>query len=332
MTQRLWYAPTAWGPDNETFTASEPDQRSRWFRLSWEAGEKLSKRYVPDVVPDDFLKTWTPEGVKRTDRVVEEARAEEAAGGEKYDPVGWMNHESIRWATLPASSMFWLLMKGGGRFAFWCLAVVLVPTIILMGVQVHFENTAHFIYEMIRLAMLFLTLPLAAWTLGSLVERFFPHWVYKRPKGPLWELNRRTGMVTLFRDPKDPAQAGEIDQQAPFAEFDGYVHNGPTHQGSMLYYPVMVHRSREMALGLTKLCAATSSPEPARALWNFLCQYMDSTAPLPDIPLFESHRHQDPVTSEHDRHTGRNPRYWRDMDETTYKQKTQDMFEQMMNL
>jgi len=94
----------------------------------------------------------------------------------------------------------------------------------------------------------------------------------------------------------------------------------------------MVHRFREEALPLTDFQAASSNDEDHKALWNFWLQYMDSTAPLPDIPLFEPHRHKDPVTAEHDKRSGRNPRYWRDMDEATYKQKTDEMYKRCLKV
>ena len=94
----------------------------------------------------------------------------------------------------------------------------------------------------------------------------------------------------------------------------------------------MVHRYREEALTLTAFQAASANDEDHKALWNFWLQYMDSTAPLPDIPLFEPHRHKDPVTAEHDKATGRHPRYWRDMDEVTYKQKTDEIYKKCLKV
>jgi hypothetical protein len=170
------------------------------------------------------------------------------------------------------------------------------------------------------------------WVFISLIERLSPGWIYKDPNGPLWEFNRRTGLVTVFRNPKKKRDAGQIAWQSPFAEFDGYVHSGPTHQGLPLYYGAMVHRYREEALTLTDFQAASANDEDHKALWNFWLQYMDSSAPLPDIPLFEPHRSKDPVTAEHDKRVGRNPSYWRDMDEATYKQKTDEMYKKCLKV
>ena len=42
--------------------------------------------------------------------------------------------------------------------------------------------------------------------------------------------------------------------------------------------------------------------------------------------MLEQYRHLDPTTAKHDQATGRPSRYWRDMDDKTFKQKVDDMF------
>src|SRR5690606_18895472 len=61
------------------------------------------------------------------------------------------------------------------------------------------------------------------------------------------------------------------------------------------------------------------------ALWDYLQNYMDVSRPLPDIPYLEQYRHLDPTTAEHDQRTGRDPRYWIDMDDATFKVKVDDI-------
>ena len=55
---------------------------------------------------------------------------------------------------------------------------------------------------------------------------------------------------------------------------------------------------------------ATRSYRDSVLTWNFLLNYMDTSQPLPDIPLFESVRHLDPTTKAYDQKTGRDPDYW----------------------
>lgn len=165
-----------------------------------------------------------------------------------------------------------------------------------------------------------LLLPLiACWGVGAVIEKTFPKVVYQESKGLLWELSRRTGQVTVFHHPEKSDKPGQIDAQAPFHEWDGYMLSLPDHQGNIWYRLVLVHKTREWALSLNQLVAATTLREDVLAYWDLIRQYMDVTKPLPDIPLFEAYRHLDPTTVEHDEKRGRNPQHWRDMDDESYK-------------
>lgn len=330
MSEGSYYSSTAWQPEQSgrPRRRGQFDKRSRSFRVQWAAGQKLSKDYASDVVPGDFLETWPPGQDEDTNWYVEQGRGAE----KRRVPIAWINQESIRWATLPSSSWRWLVLKAFAKFlsTIGALFFTLVCIIMLLTVERHWQSLLTDFY----IPVMFYGGGTSAliWATITLTEHFLPSWIYKDPKGPLWEFNRRTGLVTAFRSPKRKRDAGQIAWQSPFADFDGYVHTGPTHQGLPLYYGAMVHRFREEALALTDFQAASSNDEDHKALWNFWLQYMDSTAPLPDIPLFEPHRHKDPVTAEHDKRIGRNPRYWRDMDEATYKQKTDEMYERCLKV
>lgn len=333
MAESTYYSPTAWqsGREEKPGRRGQLDTRSRSFRFQWAAGQKLPKEYIRDLVPGDFLETWPPGQDEDTNWYVEQGYGKE----KRKVPIAWVNQESIRWATLPSSSWRWLLLKVFAKF-----------TLILgaAGILLASLSIALFVDDSdIEKRQLFVEgfLPMIVyggggcaliWGAISLIERLFPGWIYKDPKGPLWEFNRRTGLVTVFRNPRKKRDAGQIAWQSPFSEFDGYVHSGPTHQGLPLYYGAMVHRFREEALTLTAFQAASANDEDHKALWNFWLQYMDSSAPLPDIPLFEPYRSKDPVTAAYDKHMGRNPRYWRDMDEAAYKRKTDEMYKQCLKV
>ena len=62
-----------------------------------------------------------------------------------------------------------------------------------------------------------------------------------------------------------------------------------------------------------------SHTHDVHAEWDMLQRYMDVSQPLPDIPRLEPFRDLDPTTAEHDRHTGRDPCYWRDLDLEAWK-------------
>ncbi|RHW19531.1 hypothetical protein C2846_18350, partial [Pseudomonas jilinensis] len=79
-----------------------------------------------------------------------------------------------------------------------------------------------------QVLFLYIGLPcIFAWSLASLVIHKFPRLWAKPGKGPKWELNRRTGMITVFK-----YRRGEvIEQRAPFHEFDAYINTTPDRQG-----------------------------------------------------------------------------------------------------
>ncbi|WP_339409541.1 hypothetical protein [Pseudomonas sp. EA_35y_Pfl2_R5] len=106
---------------------------------------------------------------------------------------------------------------------------------------------------------------------------------------------------------------------SPFHEFDAYISSGPDRQGLIWHQLHLVHRYHDLAIDLSPIVSKDSSMAPQFAAWDFLQNYMDTSRPLPDIPLFEQHRAQDPVTAEYDRRTGRKARYWRDMDDATWE-------------
>ncbi len=123
-----------------------------------------------------------------------------------------------------------------------------------------------------------------------------------------YELNRQTGMVTLFFDDGTP------EASFPFREFVAEMSPVLGHQGVVIKHNVVVrhHQHSYYSFNAEQLGEESTLPN-AYALWNFIQCYMDTSQPLPDTPLLEPWRHSDPVTREHDLKTGRDPYYWRKM-------------------
>ena len=164
--------------------------------------------------------------------------------------------------------------------------------------------------------------------------KLFPRQLIKPDKGPLWELNRRTGLVTVFHYDKKGVwgKTGQPEKEsAPFYEFDAYTSNELIHGGGVVHTLYLVHRYRNILIPIGTLIGKTN-PEECYALWDMFQNFMDTSRPLPDIPLWEEHRANDPVTAEHDRRTNRPPRYWRDMDNHTWKEKNDEMALQVLRL
>ncbi|WP_323754735.1 hypothetical protein [Marinobacter sp.] len=126
------------------------------------------------------------------------------------------------------------------------------------------------------------------------------------------EFNRVTGQVRMALGQKSYFEA-------PFVEFDAYV-DRVIQQSGVFYRLIFVHRYTQKSFHKTAFSTIESNKSEVLALWDVLQTYMDVTQPLPDVPRLEPFRHLDPVTAKHDERTGRNPRFWRDLDLEAWKQ------------
>ncbi|SHO59069.1 hypothetical protein [Vibrio quintilis] len=135
-------------------------------------------------------------------------------------------------------------------------------------------------------------------------------------------LSRETGMVTLY------GKGNRVIFSHPFIEFDCILMSNPNHQGSLSHHLKLVHRYHdynEGAIGLGSMCGMHLSQEEYLRVWNMIQQYMDVSQPLPDIPILEPFREQDETTVAHDKKTGRNPTYWREMTDDDYAKKLDEI-------
>jgi hypothetical protein len=313
------YAPTAYRSNCKTPKPPEPSRQSALFRKSWTMGSPLPKGKLSGLIPPRFLELWDPVEILDNERIDKQRGVSELE--ERHTYHGRLDEECLRYATLPKTSWALLWMQHGGRILFtWLFPIFLLVMAIIWTQLPENMGISEFFWDGIFPLLIFMFLPmLLCWGFGRLLEEKYPELVYQDPKGPLWELNRRTGMVTLFKDPEKDGQSGEIRAQAPFHEWDGYLLSLPDHQGNIWYRLVLVHQTQEWALPLNQLLAATTNREDVLAYWDLIRQYMDVTRSLPDIPLFEPWRPLDPTTKSHDAKTGRDPRYWRNMSEEDYE-------------
>lgn len=179
MPDNSYYSTTAWQPEQNSRPRrrGQLEQRSRSFRFQWAAGQKLSKEYVSDVVPGDFLETWPPGQDEDTNWYVEQGRGKE----KKRVPIAWINYESIRWATLPSSSWLWLILKGFAKVIIFgggaLLLLQLLEIVFLSG-----RNPAPYITEFFLPALLYVGAPCAAvWGGGKLHGALLPQLDLQRP-------------------------------------------------------------------------------------------------------------------------------------------------------
>ena len=131
----------------------------------------------------------------------------------------------------------------------------------------------------------------------------------------LFELNRKTGMVTLFK------KGNKIHFSHPFIEFDCVLISAPSPQGHLNYSLALIHRYQDYAVGvpLHTIVGSNQNMAEYHRLWNMIQRYMDTSQPMPDIMILEPARKLDPVTAEYDKMHDREARYWRDMTDEEFK-------------
>ncbi|MFP3979102.1 hypothetical protein [Marinobacter sp. KMM 10035] len=251
-------------------------------------------------------------------------------GQERKDPEfkdkdWWWDHQKIRFLNgklgfkflillLPFTWIFMLLFGG--------LASIVWGIILLSG----WYDLPGLLVGMIGLVMVFAWLffafwiipPTTNWIMSTGLSFFlkpFEKTIHKKLDNTLEdgcsEFNRLTGQVRI-------ALGRKRFFEAPFVEFDAYVER-VVQQGGIFYRLMLVHRYTQKTFNKTAFSTIEAEKHEVLALWDMLQRYMDVTQPLPDTPRLEPFRHLDPVTAEHDKQTGRNPRYWRDLDLDSWK-------------
>ncbi|BAV77933.1 hypothetical protein PCAU_5724 [Pseudomonas chlororaphis subsp. aurantiaca] len=322
-----YYGPDAYRPDQIPEQAVSTERG--W--LSKFSGTRLPWGNTQEVAPDSIMEDPTPDDMRFSEQIKKEKEEKKANG--TYIPVPFegvelhqkYDHEYFRFAKFPFRSQFWLYMKGVGKWFFIILAPIMTFSHLIV-MPASRQSPWDFTYEaLIYFYSWVLGIPLLCGVIGHIVVNHFPHVWFRPPKGPLWELNRRTGLVTFF-DYKHFKKDGVIDEViAPFYEFDAYIVTSPDRQGLPMNGLFLIHRYRDIRINLNNLIIPDNTTQRPCALWDFLQNFMDVSRPLPELPLYEPYRHLDPMTAEYDRKTGREARYWIEMDDDTFKAMVKEM-------
>ena len=331
------YAPTAYRPDR--IPEQAPSTERSWLK-------KLGRVRLPwgntlELAPAKFFHKDSPERLRIREQV-EREDAEKKANStykpritETEDFHHIYDHQRYRFAQLSVGGRFWINLYVFGKWGF----IILIPPTLFAHIALVATGSEPWL-EVTKTALLevyswFLGTPLAMWLISGLVIHKLPKLWIRPSRGPLWELNRQTGMVTVFDydnngEYKKNGTIGELT--APFHEFDAYVISSPDRQGLPLNVLNLSHRYRDIRINFAPLVHQSDDVNEHFALWDYIQNYMDVSRPLPDIPYLEQYRHLDPITAEHDRRTGRDPRYWVDMDEETFKAKVNEILTGIRNI
>ncbi|WP_256735449.1 hypothetical protein [Pseudomonas sp. dw_612] len=336
MTDRSWYAQTAYGW-NEVPQQGRSTERPWIMRF---AKVRLPWGNTDDITSVNHLEKFSPKALRLHEgfkKEREEQIAQNTYAPSPYELIDFHirdDHECFRYALLPASSHFWIYMLGIGRVLF-----LIFFTLSIFIITAEFIDTKKTLTDIINdynaTLTVLLGLPLFCWLTGKAVIKFLPSLWLKPSRGPIWELNRRTGLVTVFDyknngEYKKNGTIGELT--APFYEFDAYIATSPDSQGMPMNVLYLAHRYRNIMINFGALLCPGPETQPACALWDFIQNYMDVSRPLPDLPQYEEYRHLDPTTAEYDRLTGRNPRFWIDMDDATFKQVVREMHQRVASI
>lgn len=100
--------------------------------------------------------------------------------------------------------------------------------------------------------------------------------------------------------------SGVGKKEYDFKDFVPYCRYEMEPNGAKRYSTYLRHK-KEVCI----ICIAHFSFTSGVQAWNYLLRFMDTSQPLPDLPIHEENRHQDPLTKRYDQRIGRDPNYWR---------------------
>lgn len=280
---------------------TEGSQPAFPFSFSREQGDALER------VPYKIFKSTTPKQL----REFEQKGYPKGQEWRKNERYGALNQRCIRPLSLSGDSNFSLMAESVCKFLTLMLLVVnifmIVGTLVYDGIYGAIDS---FYFALCVEAFFSI-----GWLIFHLLNKYNP---IQPGIGSPWELNRQTGMVSLYQYDETNPEAQPQIKTAPFHEMKAEISNSFDRYGAR-HLLLLNHRYSDLSIPVGLLIGTQSDIQYCDDLWDFIQNYMDVTKPLPDIPLFEEYRHLDPTTKAHDEQVNRPIRYWRDMNNTEWR-------------
>lgn len=301
------YQDTAY--NSQDFPPQKPRPEKGFLRRMMSSGKHFSFSETTDSITVYGLDDLTPSKVTE---------------GGKNSKQSYWNEMSLNGESLSGWSQLYFLIVAIAKMCLM-LALPLLYAIFLLGLFIGKSGVVagwHREYADIFLGLtLYATLPCLLIYVHFLLLNagyFFVAPFLKSKR--VFELNRTTGMVTLFKKNKPYFTH-------PFIEFDCVLMSSPTQQGFLNYSLTLIHRYRDYSVGVPISGSMGANHKVIEYLrfWNMVQRYMDISQPLPDILVLEPARQRDPTTIAYDKEHNRNPRYWRDMTDEEFKQKMDEI-------
>ncbi|MEB0094446.1 hypothetical protein QN408_24870, partial [Pseudomonas sp. CCI4.2] len=255
-----YYAATAYRAD--CIPKQQPSSERSWIRRFSKV--RLPWGFTQKIAPDDFLLRLKPSTLRFQEDMNKEREEKQKSGTyipAPYEHVDFHDrhdHERFRFSLWSKRSQFWIYLNLFGKWGFIIILPVYLMTI-FAGATKSRQPYLDALVSLFEASAHVLLLPqLFCWAIAALVIRFLPHLWVKPSRGPIWEINRRTGLVTLFDynnngEYKKNGTIGELT--APFYEFDAYIATIPDRQGLSMNVLYIAHRYRDIVINFRPLFA-----------------------------------------------------------------------------
>ncbi|PRY58717.1 hypothetical protein B0H98_1187 [Vreelandella songnenensis] len=317
----ITYADSAHTSEKFLWPRSETCHHGKRFRLSAASGQQLPYRHPSEpLFPASELVNTRP---KRLCELEQMPNHSPRPVDRPEHPLRW-DEECLRYTS--QTKIYFIIgalraLRALGMVGFFLGLFVLCASLSLtlffpsQGINLKEELILDFLTNGVIIGFF-----LFLWGGGSIIYRFLPNFISGYQSGPMWELDRRTGMVKVFANSAKKSTAWKVAHELPFHEFDCYLQSSPSSQGIAQYNLSLVHYSVEAHVALVGMFGVTSRLDQLAA-WDMVQRFMDTSQPLPDSPQWEQFRPLDPTTLEWDKEIARPPRFWRDMEDEAFNQK-----------